>query len=191
MSYIATGSSLLHQKLVFPCTCGCLPSMGQMYQPHPSQAYSWGEWQVRLCHKKIMVWQSPSIRLGRLPWDGYTWKAMASPVDVNWSIYWGWVKISSNMWVGMDVFLDRMIDRLMHASGGGIDIRLYMPVDSRLANHHDCSQNWFMVARPLGYEMGAHPSMSSSLMMNHHLLWHVEHSFSAIEGPTAANIRVA
>ena len=25
---------------------------------------------VRLCHKKMMVWQPPSIRLGRLPWGG-------------------------------------------------------------------------------------------------------------------------
>ena len=25
---------------------------------------------VRLCHKKIMVWQSPSVSLGRLPWVG-------------------------------------------------------------------------------------------------------------------------
>ena len=24
---------------------GCLPGTGQMYQPHPSQAYSWREWQ--------------------------------------------------------------------------------------------------------------------------------------------------
>ena len=25
--------------------CGCLPSMGWLYQSHPSQAYSWREWQ--------------------------------------------------------------------------------------------------------------------------------------------------
>ena len=28
-----------------PFVCGCLPSMGQMNQPLPSQAYSWREWQ--------------------------------------------------------------------------------------------------------------------------------------------------
>ena len=32
-----------------------------------------------------------------------------------------------------------------------------MPLDSGLDDHHDCSQNWVMVARPVGCEMGMHP----------------------------------
>ena len=31
-----------------------------------------------------------------------------------------------------------------------------------LDDHHDCSQNWNVVARPLGYETGVHIAMSSS-----------------------------
>ena len=41
-------------------------------------------------------------------------------------------------------------------------------LDIGLDDHHDYSQNWVMVARPLGYEMGMHPSMSSFSMIHHH-----------------------
>ena len=49
--------------------CGCLPSMGWRYQSHASHAYCQREWQQDNYHK-MMVWWSPGIRLGRLPWDG-------------------------------------------------------------------------------------------------------------------------
>ena len=65
-----------------------------------------------------------------------------------------------------------------------------MPGDSGLDDHHSYSQNWNVVARPLGYEMGVHPSMSSSLMMDCHLHCHgillLNH-----QGAPTADIRVA
>ena len=69
MSYIATGSSPLHQKLAFPCAW--LSAKYGTDVPAPPQSSLLPEGvTARLHHKKIMVWQSPSIRLGRLPWGG-------------------------------------------------------------------------------------------------------------------------
>ena len=65
-----------------------------------------------------------------------------------------------------------------------------MPSDSRLDDHHGCSQNWVMVARPLGYEMGMHPSMSSFLMIHHHLPCCRKLLLNCRRTP-ATNIRVA
>ena len=57
-----------------------------------------------------------------------------------------------------------------------------MPLDSRLDDHHNCSQNWVMVARPLGYEIGMQPSVSNFLMI-HVIYLDVEYSHSTVEGP--------
>ena len=76
------------------------------------------------------------------------------------------------------------------AFGGGIDVSPQMPLDSRLVDHHNCSQNWVMVARPLGYEMGVHPSMSSFFVIHHHLPWCRILPLNC-RGTPAANIRVA
>ena len=97
-----------------------------------------------------------------------------------------WVlKDSKQCAVGMDVLLDRS-----HAFGGGIDVNPWMPVDSRLDNHHNCSQNWNAVARPLGHKMGGHSTMSSFSILHYHLLWHGILLFDPW-GTYAANIMVA
>ena len=94
---------------------GCLPSMGQMYQPHPSQAYSQREWQQDNATRR---WWS-----GNHPASGYEdfpgvdkWEAMASFIDVSQSIHWRWLKMakdSKQCVVAVDIFLDRMAGRLM------------------------------------------------------------------------------
>ena len=68
MSYIATGSSL-HQKLAFPCAWVSTNHKADVPVPPQSSLLLEGM-TVRKCHKKMMVWQSPSIRLGRLPLGG-------------------------------------------------------------------------------------------------------------------------
>ena len=50
------------------------------------------------------------------------------------------------------------------------DVNPYMPLDNRLDGRHDCSQNWNVVTRPLGYEMDVHFAMPSSSMLDHYLL---------------------
>ena len=58
--------------------------------------------------------------------------------------------------VGMDILQDRMASRLTCVWWRD----RYQPIDSsRLDDHHDCSQNLKVVARPLGYEMGVCLSM--------------------------------
>ena len=69
--------------------------------------------------------------------------------------------------VGMDVFLDSMAGRLtcVWLRDG------CQPVDaSRMDDPHNYSHNWNTAARPLGYEMGVHPTVSGSSMLDHHLL---------------------
>ena len=69
MFYIATGSSLLCQKLMFRCMWLSAKYGTDVPVPPQSNLLLEGV-TARLHHKKVMVWQSASIRLGRLPWGG-------------------------------------------------------------------------------------------------------------------------
>ena len=57
-----------------------------------------------------------------------------------------------------------------------------MPVDSGLDDHHDCSQNWNAVARPLGYKTGGR-STCQALQCWIIVYFDVEYSYSTLEGP--------
>ena len=67
--------------------CGCLPSIPAL--PQLSLLPKWVT--ARLCHEKIVVWQSPSIRPGRHPWG---W-LMGSYYFCQ-RVHWGWVRTSGN-----------------------------------------------------------------------------------------------
>ena len=99
-SYITTSCSSLCPKLVFPCMWMFAKYRTDVPAPPQSGLLPEGE-TARLRHKKIMVWQSPSIRLGRPPWVD-KWEAMVSPRDINWSIHRRWAKIPSDVkWLWM------------------------------------------------------------------------------------------
>ena len=66
--------------------------------------------------------------------------------------------------VCVHIFTDRMASRIVQGWTS------WMPADSGLDDHNDCSQNWNVVTRALGYEIGVCFAMSSSSMLDHHLL---------------------
>ena len=68
-SCIATSSSSLHQKMAFPYVW-VSAKYGMDVPAPPQSSLLLVRVTTRQCHKKKMVWQSPSIRLGRLPWGG-------------------------------------------------------------------------------------------------------------------------
>ena len=94
-SYTTTDSFLLCQKLVFPCAWVSAKHGTDVPAPPQLSLLPRGV-EARLCHEKIVAWQSPSIRPGRLPWGDW-WEAVTSPVDTHQSIHWGWVKTSGNV----------------------------------------------------------------------------------------------
>ena len=99
------------------------------------------------------------------------WEAKASPMDISQSIHWRWVKFLGHVyWMWTSSLTEWQTGS--HAFGGGTDINPWIQLDSRLDDHHACSQNKNMVARPLWYEMGTHPSVSSSLIISHCLPWY-------------------
>ena len=68
---------------------------------------------ARQCHKKMMVWKSPSIRVGRLPWDekmgsyGFSHgHQLEHPPKMG--------EVPRSCVVGVDVFIDRMADRIIY-----------------------------------------------------------------------------
>ena len=69
MSYITTSSSSLHQNLAFPCMW-VSNKYGKDVPAPPQSSLLPGGVTERLHHKKIMVWWSSSIMLGRLLWGG-------------------------------------------------------------------------------------------------------------------------
>ena len=94
-SYTTTDSSSLCQRLTFPCVW--VSAKYRTDVPAPPQLSSLPRGViVRLCHKKIVVWWSPSIRPVRLPRVDQ-WEVMTSPVDICQSIHQGWVKTSGNV----------------------------------------------------------------------------------------------
>ena len=68
-SYTATDSSSSHQKLAFPCVW-VFAKHGTDISAPPQLSPLLGGVTARLCHEKIVVWQSPNIRPARLPWSG-------------------------------------------------------------------------------------------------------------------------
>ena len=68
-SSTATDSSLSGQRLAFPCVW--VSAMHRTDVPAPPQLSQLPMGvKVRICHKRIVAWWSPSIRPARLPWSG-------------------------------------------------------------------------------------------------------------------------
>ena len=66
-------SCILHHNWLLIVSEGCVPLCVVVWTdvPAPPQSSLLPEGvTARLCNKKMTVWQSPSIRLGRLPWGG-------------------------------------------------------------------------------------------------------------------------
>ena len=68
-SHTATKSSSSCQKLAFPCVW-VSTKLGTDLPAPPQLSLLAGGVTARLCLKKIVVWWSPNIRPGRLPWAG-------------------------------------------------------------------------------------------------------------------------
>ena len=157
MSYIATGSSSSCQKLASPCKWMSTKYGTDVTVPPQSSLLPEGV-TARLHHKKMMVWWSPNVRLGRHPWGG----SMGSSGFFHGHQPEHPLRMGEDCRqcvVGMDVFVDKMANRIMYIWWRDRCLSPYIPSDSRLDDYHDCLQNWVIVTRPLGYEMSMHPSM--------------------------------
>ena len=70
--------------------------MGQMYQPHPSKAYSQEVWQWDYAMRRY--WSGGHPASGQEDFPGVDqWEATTSPMDVNQSVHWGQVKTLGNV----------------------------------------------------------------------------------------------
>ena len=90
----AIDSSLLHQKLVFPCVWMSTKQGTDVPAPPQLSQIPKGVI-VRILHERKVVWQSPSIRPDFTGVD--QWDTMASTMDICWSIHRRWVKTFSNV----------------------------------------------------------------------------------------------
>ena len=94
MSYIATDLLVVTSEAGIPLYVGDCQVWDRCTSPMSVKPTPHGEWQQRLCHEKMMVWQSPSMP-GQEDFPGVDqWEAMASPIDIHQSIHWGWVESS-------------------------------------------------------------------------------------------------
>ena len=118
--------------------CGCLPSIGPMYQPYPVKPTSKGS------EIKNMPW----VASGLTPIQ-----CQASKTSLGW--------INGKLWLLLwrasteDVWRPQVkcsgsgcLQDHLHLAEGVDVSSLPMPSDSKLNDYHDYSQNWVMVARP-------------------------------------------
>ena len=175
-SYIATVCSSLHQKLAFPYVW-VSAKYGTDVPAPPQLSLLPGGVTVRLCHKQMMVWQSPSIRLGRLPWGGsmgsYGFSHGHQPEHP--------LRMGEDFMqcvVGMDVY------QITCIWWRGRHLSPQMPSDSRLNNDcHDYSWNWVMVARPLAAMKWICIPLCQDFWWFVIIYLDAEHSHSIVEGP--------
>ena len=104
--------------------CGHLPCMGWMFQSHPSQAYSQGEWKQDNGTRRW--WSDYHIVSG---WEDNPWGGLVGSYDLSHGcqlecqLKMG--EISRQCFVGMDIFIDNGQQDHMHLVEGWTSIHRY------------------------------------------------------------------
>ena len=90
---------------------GCLPSMGTDVPVQPQSSLLLDRVTARQCHMKMVVWQTPNVRLGRLPWDGSMGSyGFSHGYQLKCPLKMG--EDSRYCVVGVEVFIDKMAIRI-------------------------------------------------------------------------------
>ena len=86
---------LAHQKLVFPYVW-VSAKYGTDVPAPPQLSLLPGEWQWDYAIRR--QWSDVHLESGQEDYPGMDqWEAMASPMEVHWSVHWEWMKTSGNV----------------------------------------------------------------------------------------------